>query len=165
MEFTEITTQRLHLRPLAERDAVRLAAYRSHEDVARYQSWSEFTLDDAHALIHHDGPWTQIAIALRETGEIIGDIGVCAAADGSAEIGFTLAPEHQGHGYAAEAVRAVIEQFPRVVAIIDARNAPAIALVTRLGFVLEKTERAEFKGGVCDEHHFVLARNAGVRAG
>lgn len=154
----QITTERLRLRPLAERDAARLAAYRSHEDVARYQSWSAFTLDDALALIHHDGPWTQIAIALRETDEIIGDIGVCPAPDGWAEIGFTLAPEHQGHGYASEAVRAVVEQFSRLVAIIDARNTAAIALVTRLGFRLEKTERAEFKGGVCDEHHFVLLR-------
>ncbi len=153
-----ITTKRLRLRPLVESDAARLAAYRSHEDVARYQSWSTFSLDDALALIHHDGAWSQIAIALRDTDEIIGDIGVCAAPDGSAEIGFTLAPEHQGRGYASEAVRAVVEQFPRAVAIIDARNAPAIALVTRLGFRLQKTERAEFKGGVCDEHHFVLLR-------
>ncbi|HEX2121019.1 MAG TPA: GNAT family protein [Thermoanaerobaculia bacterium] len=153
-----ITTKRLLLRPLAEGDAARLAAYRSHEEVARYQSWSTFTLDDALALVHHDGPWTQIAIALRATGEIIGDIGVCAAPDGSAEIGFTLAPEHQGRGYAGEAVRAVVERFPRVVAVVDARNAPAIALVTRLGFRLQKTERTEFKGGVCDEHHFVLLR-------
>lgn len=45
-----------------------------------------------------------------------------------------------------------------VEAVVDARNTSAIALVNRLGMVLDRTEEALFKGEPCSEHHFVLKR-------
>jgi RimJ/RimL family protein N-acetyltransferase len=72
------------------------------------------------------------------------------------EIGFTLAPEMQGRGLAAEACRAAIEfvfastGVAAVKAVVDGRNAPAIALVKRLGMSFDHTEEADM--------HFVLPR-------
>ena len=166
-----IETDRLRLRLFEPRDAARLASYRSDESVARYQSWTEMTHDEAIAFIseqpmhaEHD-QWLQIAIADKHTDDLIGDIGLCTHAPGTnAEIGFTLAPSAQGQGLATEACRAAIDlAFSRdgiefVEAIVDTRNLTAIALVKRLGMSLDRTESADFKGEVCSEHHFVLRR-------
>lgn len=168
-----IETERLRLRRFEPRDAAQLASYRSEESVALYQSWSEMTREEADALIaeqprhplaEHE-QWFQIAIADKHTDALIGDIGLCAHAPGTnVEIGFTLAPETQGHGFANEACRAAIDlAFSRegvevVEAIVDTRNLSAIALVKRLGMSLDRTESAEFKGAICSEHHFLLKR-------
>jgi RimJ/RimL family protein N-acetyltransferase len=80
------------------------------------------------------------------------------------EIGFTLAPAAQRRGLAAEACRAAIQfvfsvgAATWIVAVIDARNASAIALVRQLGMSLDHSETAAFKGEICSEHHFVLRR-------
>jgi len=58
---------------------------------------------------------------------------------GLAEIGFTLAPQHQGYGYATEAVRRLlhyllIEQGKhRVRASCDDRNTRSAAVLERVG--------------------------------
>jgi RimJ/RimL family protein N-acetyltransferase len=154
---------RIRLRRLRLSDAPALAAYRSRPEVARYQSWSHFSLADAEALTAHEfgveGEWSQLAV-VRDNDLLIGDVGIHF--DGErAEIGFTFAPEFQRHGYATEAVRAVIDLLRKrgireVIGIADARNVSAIALLRRLGFTLQRTETAEFKGAPCEEHVFAL---------
>jgi RimJ/RimL family protein N-acetyltransferase len=166
-----LTTERLRLRRLAPADRSTLVAYRSDERVARLQSWSSMSLEDADALIaaRDDfgtiGVWVQVAIARADSDELIGDVGVHVRPPGdTAEIGFSMAPSAQGRGYAAEACRAVIAELfattgvRAVEAVIDARNAAAIGLVGRLGFALVGTDVVEFKGERCTEHRFVLRR-------
>jgi predicted dithiol-disulfide oxidoreductase (DUF899 family) len=53
------------------------------------------------------GEWFQFAVALRATGQLIGDCAAMPRANdpSQCEIGFTIAPRHQGRGYATEAVR------------------------------------------------------------
>ncbi len=56
-----------------------------------------------------------------------------------AEIGFTLAPEHQGHGYATEAVHRLLHYLliergkHRVSATCDDRNTRSVAVLERVG--------------------------------
>lgn len=170
-----VETDRLRLRRLTQQDAPSLAAYRSEPSVARYQSWSGMTLQEACLFIEeqertplgrHD-LWFQLAIAEKATDELVGDVGICVKAPGlAAEIGFSVAPSFQGRGYALEACGAAIDLVFRmsaaatIEAVVDARNTPAIALVHRLGMSLERTENALFKGKMCSEHHFVLGRDA-----
>ena len=175
MDVLPVFTERLILRRLHEKDIEALVAYRSDPEVARYQNWTQITEGEARGLIKAKrrtpfgipGVWLQIAIALRETDALAGDIGVCASPDGrSAEIGFTLSVGHQGKGFAAEAVGRVIKLLfdetgiESVEAVTDARNTPSIALLERLGMKLEKTEEAWFKGETCHEHRFVMTRTA-----
>lgn len=93
--------------------------------------------------------WFQYAIALRSPDEpLIGDIGVNLNENKmQAEIGFTLDPLHQGHGYATEAVSALLRFLVdergllRFSAECDARNAPSARLLERVGFRREGLRR------------------------
>ncbi len=94
-------------------------AYRSDPEVGRYQSWAPESLADAQRFIANlqpvafdtPGTWFQFGIRLQNPRLLIGDLGVHFPADApdQAEIGFTLAPAHQGQGLATEAVGAVLD--------------------------------------------------------
>ncbi len=146
-----VATTRLVVRRFAFADAPAFHAYRNDADVARHQGWSlPYSQDDADALaivmsrqpLFEPGSWTQLAIATRERpAVIVGDIGVrVEPVEPTAEIGFTLAREHWGQGYASEAVTAVVEHllhpargFVRVVAFTDHRNDAAQHVLERAG--------------------------------
>ena len=166
----------VRLRRVGVGDAARIAAYRSDPEVARYQSWTTYTLADAERLcggqrgveMNTPGTWVQLAIVLASTGEMIGDCGLHFFEHDSTEIeiGITVAREHQGRGLASEAV-AAIGAFAfgtlgkrAIRATVDARNAGARALLERAGFrpVPGGVERVMFKGEWCDEHGYVLKR-------
>jgi aminoglycoside 6'-N-acetyltransferase len=53
------------------------------------------------------GEWFQFAVALRATGQLIGDCAAMVRVDDprQCEIGFTIAARYQGRSYATEAVR------------------------------------------------------------
>ena len=151
--FLPIVTPRLVLRRFTAGDAEVLAAYRSHPDVARFQSWAvPYGVDAAHNLIEAqsmlDGPtrgeWIQIAT--ERDGELVGDVAVELSGDGlTATVGYTVAPAHQGRGLATEAVGAVVARLfdelavHRVQASLDSRNDASARVVERLGFVHEGT--------------------------
>ena len=72
----------------------------------------------------------------------MGDVAVHALVDqpDTYELGVTMAPASQGLRYAAEALRAVVDELfgeqsaHRVFAVTDARNEPAARVFRRLGF-------------------------------
>ena len=153
--MTEIVTKRLCLRPFRAADLPTFVAYRSTPSVARYQSWDttysqadaeRFLAEQQTVELGQPGEWVQLAAVDRETGELCGDCAVRIEDDepASAEIGVTLAPEHQGRGLASEALGAVIatlfERFgvERVHAETDARNAAVHRLLERLRLRCEK---------------------------
>jgi aminoglycoside 6'-N-acetyltransferase len=81
---------------------------------------------------------------LRADHTLIGDIGVNLHKNGrQAEIGFTLAAEYQGSGYATEGIRRLVEHLfvthglHRVSAECDARNLGCARLLERLRFRCE----------------------------
>lgn len=168
-----IATQRLVLRPFRETDLGEFLAYRNDPEVARLQSWEGIGAAEAEAFLRSNaeprlgrpGQWQQIAIALGDGDLLIGDIGLFLRDDGSsAELGFTLAGRHQGKGLANEAMGGLIQALfarpglERLEAVTDARNAPAMALLERLGFRIRSTADASFKGITCQEHTYVLSR-------
>jgi RimJ/RimL family protein N-acetyltransferase len=146
----DIVTERLVLRALRPGDAEAMFAYRSDPEIMRYQGWDPETPADVHEFIaglamdepFAPGTWRQHAITLRATGELLGDCGVHVPADKpeQAEFGITLATEFQRHGYASEALRALLPLVfdtlgkHRAFASVDPRNAPSIALFERAGF-------------------------------
>ena len=81
-----------------------------------------------------------------------------------AEVGFTLAPAHQGKGYGTEALGALLgfafETFGlhRIYAVTDALNVPAATLLERVGFRREAhfLENVFFKGAWGSELLFAI---------
>ncbi|MFJ2264096.1 GNAT family N-acetyltransferase [Streptomyces sp. NPDC087844] len=168
-----LETPRLVLRRFRAEDAAPLAAYRSDPAVARYQSWDAPVPHDTAARIvrsfaegsSQSPGWFQYAIELKADRCLVGDVGVCLHENlMQAELGFTLAGERQGHGYAAEAVAAVLDDLfgrrglHRVSAECDARNTRSARLLRRLGFVQEGLLRqgSRLKGEWTDDLLFGL---------
>ncbi len=175
--FEQLASSRLILRRLRHADLLALYGYRSDPEVARYQDWNDFSEEAGRRLITEQaerhpgvpGTWFQMGIELRESGQLIGDCGLHTLRDHpqQAEIGFTLAPAHQGKGYATEAIRCLLGYVfgtlgtHRVIAMTDARNAPAARILERVGMRREGhfLQNVWFKGAWGDEYLYaVLAR-------
>ncbi len=105
------------------------------------------TISDAEAYVR-DGPLASYAthgfglylVTLRSDGTPIGICGLIRRAGlDDADLGFAYQPAFWGHGYAAEAARAVLRharddaELPRVAAIVSPNNVRSIRLLTQLG--------------------------------
>ncbi|MFD9434214.1 GNAT family N-acetyltransferase [Streptomyces sp. NPDC060002] len=175
-----LETPRLHLRTFRPDDAPALSAYRSDSMIARYQGWTApVSLESATSLVQEFADsdprrpgWFQYAIELKADGCLIGDIGVHLHENRmQAELGFTLARDRQGHGYATEAVRAVLDDLftrglNRVSAECDARNVPSAQLLERVGFQIEGRRPAYtwIKGEWTDDLLFGLLADRWIQA-
>lgn len=173
--FEHLDTPRLRLRRFLSGDLPVLLAYRNDPEVARYQSWESFTPGEGAAFIEAQsllepgapGRWFQFAITVKPDFPLIGDCALHVDADRVAEVGFTLGRAGQGQGFAAEAVRAVIRYaflelgVPRIQAVVDARNAPAIGLLERVGLQPDKhlARLAWFKNAWSDEYVYAIDRS------
>jgi RimJ/RimL family protein N-acetyltransferase len=174
-EFHPLPTPRLVLRNFGYPDLPAFTAYRADPAVAQYQSWENYTPADAEQFFAEQklttfntpGSWYQIAWALKENNQIIGDCGLHFLEDGAqVEIGYTLATAYQRQGYAREAVSAVLQFLftklnkHRVMAITDVLNTPSIHLLERLGFRREAHHQKNiwFKGAWGDEFVYALLR-------
>jgi RimJ/RimL family protein N-acetyltransferase len=175
--MTYFSTARLDVRRFTVADIAGFTAYRADPAVARYQSWDDFTHAQGEALVESmrhlelgtPGEWFQLALEDRARGVLVGDLAckVNALEPREMEIGFTLARDEQGRGYATEAVVALLDHafttmhLHRVVAVTDARNTAAAALLTRLGMRQEAhfVDNVFFKGAWGSELLFAkLAR-------
>lgn len=149
--FEPLAAPPVRLRPLAVAEAPVVVAYRRDPRVARYQAWGvvdpgeierDLTAMATRTPCDLPGPWFQLAITLADSDTVVGDIGVRLRQDelDTAEVGYTVAPAFHGRGFATAAVRALCgwllgpRGLARVVATIDGRNAPSIAVVERSGF-------------------------------
>jgi RimJ/RimL family protein N-acetyltransferase len=172
--FYVLETPRLLIRDLEIGDAAAMFAYRSRQGVARFQFWHPQSIDVIRSFIldmgqvepDTPGTWLQLAICHLETGEMIGDIGLHFPLDciGQAEIGYTVSPDHQRKGYATEAVNAIAVYLfntlckRRIVASVDPRNAPSIAVLEKIGFRKEAHFRKSIlmNGEWCDDCVYAL---------
>ena len=74
-------------------------------------------------------------IVLRD-GEVIGFVQATIDADRSANVAYVFGSAHWGHGYAIEAVTAMLAELDgcKFFATVDAGNARSIRLLEQLGF-------------------------------
>ena len=176
--FTEMAGQRVALRRFQLSDVRQFAAYRSSAEVARFQRWDAPYPPEAGERfvrqmmkLHPDtaGEWFQFAVVLRATGQLLGDCAAMPRADDlrQCEIGFTLAGEHQGHGYATEAARLLVRYLfaarakHRITACCDSRNEASVAVLERLAMRREGHLRQSTwaKGEWTDDLLFALLRD------
>lgn len=114
----------------------------------KFQSWEPQSAEEVAEFItrvsaqaFNEPGWYQIAVVLRDGGNLIGDCGIHILEDDSriAEIGITIEPASQSRGYATEALRAIFGllfdklEKHRVIASVDPRNLPSMALMERIG--------------------------------
>ena len=172
--FAHLLSSRLILRRFRESDLSLFCGYRSDARVARYQDWESCSNEEGRRFLEVQmtlhpgvpGTWFQVAIELAGTGALVGDCGLHTLGDrpGQAEIGFTMAFEHQGRGYATEAVNCLLDYVfgklgkHRVIAVTDTRNAPVARLLERVGMRREGhfLENVWFKGGWGDEYQYAM---------
>ena len=174
MSSTEVLqTDRLLLRPLTLADAEAFFRYRSLPEVCRFQSFQPKTRSEIEAFLRDNAcelpdvpsTWRQIAVCLLD-GTLIGDVGLHTLDEWQLEIGYTLAPEHQGKGYATEALAALLKQAfsvsgkHRVIASVDPENRASIRLLERLGFRQEAHFRKSYRmnGAWVDDCVYALLR-------
>jgi RimJ/RimL family protein N-acetyltransferase len=146
--FSTIKTSRLLIDVLGLEDKKIFQAYRSLPEVYQFQTWKPPSLKEVEDFIRKNSiveantpnSWLQLGLYLYDH-TLIGDIGLHFLEDGEqAEIGYTLATEHQGQGYAFEAVEAILEYLfnrlakHRVTASVDPENIRSIHLLEKLGF-------------------------------
>ncbi len=172
-----LTTPRLLLRPFQSADIEPFAAYRSDPEVARYQSWeAPYSTQQAAAFIAElqtikpgtPGEWYQLAIERQAQPGLIGDCAfhVFLHNPQQAEIGFSLAAQHQRQGYASEAVSRLLAylftdlNLHRVTATCDALNHASAHLLERVGMRREAhyLENTWFKGAWGSEYAYALLR-------
>jgi RimJ/RimL family protein N-acetyltransferase len=174
MDAPRIVTERLILRALRSDDAEPMFAYRSLPDVHRYQCWEPGSVEEVRSFIAGleslpfatPGTWYQLGVRLRETEELVGDVGIRFPADEDrqVEIGFTIAPDRQGRGLGTEVVTALLDHafgplgMHRVFASVDPRNEPSLALLAKIGMRREAHFRESlwFKGAWADDVVFAL---------
>jgi RimJ/RimL family protein N-acetyltransferase len=180
-----IGTDRLLLRPLdpvADVDAV--YAYQSREDVCRYIPYYPRTRDEVaerlasdrtRSTIEAEGDVISLAVVVRATGRLIGDVILAwrSVEHRTGEIGYAFHPDHHGNGYATEACGALLDlafdglDLHRVIARIDERNPASAAVLRRVGLRQEAVlvENEWFKGEWSTEIDFaILAGEWSARA-
>ena len=141
-----LTTERLILRNALPEDARIMYDYRNNPICARYQRGQVKDLEGIATLIHkHQQDVLSLdsraflAVALRETGEMIGEI-VVMPQDGAISLGYTFSYKHHRKGYAYEALSALLEllhsRFPdqEFICFTEAENQASMGLLLKLGY-------------------------------
>lgn len=143
----EIVTANLKLDALRREDAGALFAYRHDPAVTRWQGWKPASVADAVAFIEAQqgaapdvvGTWWQRAIRSRDSGALVGDLGLHFIDDATVELGITIAPTQQRRGYAGEALEVALDfvfgglRKHRVIASVLAENVACVRLLEELG--------------------------------
>jgi RimJ/RimL family protein N-acetyltransferase len=145
-----LRTERLLIRRMTLADIEPTWAFRSLPEVSEWVT-SAFSDIDAYRKVFERPDVLESSLVIEHDGVIVGDLmllitdpwsqtEVREQANGTqAELGWTIAPVHQGNGYATEAVRALLDVcfgslgLRRVVAECFADNEASWRLMERLG--------------------------------
>ncbi len=147
-----LESERLFIRPLDDADRDAFVALTRDPEVMRYvhggtpytdEESDEFFTRQARQLA--EGNVCMGALVEKESGRLVGIAGIQPlGTTGDLEIGWWLARQVWGRGYATEAgaaaMRHVLETIarPRVVAIIDPDNEPSERVAARLGMQYDR---------------------------
>ncbi|HJP88238.1 MAG TPA: GNAT family N-acetyltransferase [Candidatus Limnocylindrales bacterium] len=170
-----IRTERLVLRPFLASDFDAVYDIESRPEVVRYLMWDVMDRDAVQVFLERRLRQTAIeaedqallvAITVPPSDRVIGEImlRLSSAQHRQGEIGWSLHPDAQGHGYATEAARAVLRmafddlKLHRVAADADPRNTGSLKIMERLGMRHEALYRENYflKGEWVDETHYAI---------
>ena len=146
-----ILSERLSIKPLVMADIDTFVAYRQDPDIARFQGWEitysknqaiDLIESQAGLLLPEKGGWLQLAIYKLVGQEHVGDLAIkwVEEEDSTFELGFSIAKQHQGQGYAKEAASTLMTYLVseagarKFIATTDSRNNASIKVLSALGF-------------------------------
>lgn len=146
----QIETARLILRrPVAGDVGAIFERYASDPDVTRYVGWPRHQSPDATRgfLRFSDAEWETwgagpYLILSREGGRVLGSSGLAFEATDRASTGYVLAKDAWGHGYATEALRAMVDTartagIVRLYALCHPDHTVSAHVLEKCGFVTE----------------------------
>lgn len=146
------TSRRLTLRPLRASDAE--ALFKTMADPAIMQWWSRPPFETLADLrddftAKEQSNWRSWAIVKIGEDHALGFVAAGEKRKGVSEIGYLLAREAHGQGFAREAVSILVDQLfaegqRRIFADTDPDNQPSVKLLEALGFAMEGRLRAEW---------------------
>ncbi len=160
----QLTTARLTLREFRPEDWEAVWRYQNEAAYLRYYPWTRRTAQDVQGFVKMFINWQaeqprrkfQLAIDLTATGALIGNCGLrLETADAhEGDIGYELAPEHWGSGYATEAARELLRfgfadmGLHRIWSWCIADNAASANVLRKIGMREEGRQREKefFKG-------------------
>jgi len=109
----EIDTERLNLRNLKITDVPNMFLMGSDPEVTKMMDYIVFkNEDEAKKWVEGKISSDDFAVELKDSHEFVGWIGIGGASDkskGDLDFGYAFLPKHWGHGYAAEALMAVLK--------------------------------------------------------
>ena len=162
MTIPTLDTARLRLRGHYPADLAPFLAMWQEPAFYRYLTGYPLPEEDVWTkMLRHAGVWALCgygywAVEEKATGRFIGNVGfgewqrvIEPSLKGYPEIGWVLAPQAHGRGYAAEAARAVLAwgdahlAQKRTVCLIGGANAPSLRLAARCGY--QEFGRTEYK--------------------
>ncbi|MFD4546963.1 GNAT family N-acetyltransferase [Streptomyces sp. NPDC058466] len=118
----------------------------------------------------HRPEWGVFVLVRRKDGRAVGGMGFHGAPDeeGRAEVGYDLAENARGHGYATEALRALAawalarDDVKLLLAAVDRSNTPSQGVISRAGFtrVSEDVEQYAYELHGMDRSLQLYAREA-----
>jgi [ribosomal protein S5]-alanine N-acetyltransferase len=143
-----IETERLLLRPFApDSDAAAMVDIYCDPEVMRFVPGGALPSEEAvramletYARAQSEHGFSSWAVVERRSGRIVGDAGFGVfEATGDVELGYTLARDSWGHGYATEAAGACLRaalihlDAARIIAVVDAENEASLRVPERIG--------------------------------
>lgn len=152
MSRPTLTTERLILRPFVQEDAVEVTRVVSDRRIADTTLNIPHPYDESvaegwigtHADAAERDEALTLAVTERASGAIVGAVALTIArAHRRAELGYWIAVEHWGRGYATEAARAMLDHgfgaldLTRVVAHCLTRNPGSWRVMEKLGMQRE----------------------------
>jgi RimJ/RimL family protein N-acetyltransferase len=170
-----IRTARLTLRPFAPDDLDALYAYQKLPEVSRYLYTEPRDLAGTEEVLRRRisvttleraGDVLVLAVALRETGELVGDVNLAWLSEESrqGEFGFVFNPAFHGNGYAGEAAVEMLRLgfdglgLHRIIGRCEGRNTASAKVMARLGLRREAhfVQNEYVKGEWNDEVVFAM---------
>lgn len=136
-------TERLILRRYKKEDLQDLFEYLSDKEVVKYEPYKALTLDETRENLEwRIGTDEMIAVELKDSRKMIGNVYMGKREFDSLEIGYVFNRNYWGHGYATESCKALIRQafssgIHRIYAECDPENKGSCKLLEALGFQRE----------------------------
>ena len=150
MITNEVTTQRLLLRQLENKDLLYVQRQFSDPDMCRYFSEPPCTIDEAQKIINHckykdDGTYNRFGMFNQSNGDFIGTCGfhLWDKTNKRVEIGYDVWKDYWGKGYAKEAIKPLLQfcfeklDVECVCAYTHVQNLASAAVLKSFGFHLD----------------------------